>query len=94
MAQSKRKNPSTKAPLMKILTDSIAIRNGKPIENEDTSKLTDEELGLDSIGCTANVVISDFFKRKIFVANAGDSRCVMGHGGKCKPLSFDHKPAN
>ena len=26
------------------------------------------------------------------MANAGDSRCVMGHGGKCTPLSFDHKP--
>ena len=26
------------------------------------------------------------------VANAGDSRCVMGKGGNCIPLSFDHKP--
>ena len=26
------------------------------------------------------------------VANAGDSRCVMGKGGNCVPLSFDHKP--
>jgi len=47
---------------------------------------------LESIGCTANVVMIDHAKQKIFVANSGDSRCVMGHGGKCTPLSFDHKP--
>ena len=29
---------------------------------------------------------------KLFVANAGDSRCVMGVAGNCVPLSFDHKP--
>lgn len=47
---------------------------------------------LDGIGCTANVILVDSGKKKIYVANAGDSRCVMGHGGKCKALSFDHKP--
>lgn len=36
----------------------------------------------------------DYALKKIFVANAGDSRCVMGHGGQCTPLSFDHKPEN
>jgi protein phosphatase 2C family protein 2/3 len=56
--------------------------------------MSDEQLNLDSIGCTANVILADFKLRKVFVANAGDSRCVMGHGGVCKPLSFDHKPEN
>lgn len=56
--------------------------------------LTEEEaeLNLDSIGCTANVILADYDKKRLFVANAGDSRCVMGHGNKCLPLSFDHKP--
>jgi len=49
---------------------------------------------LDCIGCTANVLLVDSAKRKLIVANAGDSRCVMGHGGQCVPLSFDHKPEN
>ena len=79
---------------MKILQDSIANRQGKAPESDNGEDLTDEQLGLDSIGCTANVVLTDFKQRKIYVANAGDSRCVMGHGGKCTPLSFDHKPEN
>lgn len=46
---------------------------------------------LDSIGCTANVVLIDKMQ-KIYAANAGDSRCVLGRGGKTLALSFDHKP--
>lgn len=30
--------------------------------------------------------------KKIYIANAGDSRCVLGRAGKALPLSFDHKP--
>ena len=40
------------------------------------------------------MVIVDEDKKKIYVANAGDSRAVMGKGGKAVPLSFDHKPEN
>jgi protein phosphatase 1G len=47
---------------------------------------------LDSIGCTANMILLD--DKHIYVANAGDSRCVLGRGGKAFPLSFDHKPEN
>lgn len=32
--------------------------------------------------------------RQIIVANAGDSRSVLGLKGEAKPLSFDHKPGN
>lgn len=52
-----------------------------------------EPLMLDSIGCTANVILIVDMK-KLYVANAGDSRCVMGKSGKAVPLSFDHKPEN
>jgi len=47
---------------------------------------------LDSIGCTSNVVYIDKDKKKIFVANAGDSRCVMGRDGVAVEMSIDHKP--
>ena len=51
-------------------------------------------MALDSIGCTANVVMIDYPSSKIYVANAGDSRCILGRGGNIVPLSFDHKPEN
>lgn len=54
--------------------------------------MSDEQLMLDSIGCTANVVVINEGLKKIHVANAGDSRAVMGRGGKAIALSFDHKP--
>lgn len=43
-------------------------------------------------GCTATTaIIAD---GKIIVANAGDSRTVLGIKGTAKPMSFDHKPQN
>lgn len=43
-------------------------------------------------GCTATTaIIAD---NKIIVANAGDSRTVLGIKGTAKPMSFDHKPQN
>ena len=47
---------------------------------------------LDSIGCTSNVIYINRDLNKIFVANAGDSRCVMGKAGKAVEMSIDHKP--
>lgn len=47
-------------------------------DKKKTEDQTNEELMLDSIGCTSNVIMVDFEARKIYVANAGDSRCVMG----------------
>lgn len=47
---------------------------------------------LDSIGCTSNVVYIEKNSSIIYVANAGDSRCVMGKNGKAVEMSIDHKP--
>ncbi|KXN88252.1 hypothetical protein AN958_07711 [Leucoagaricus sp. SymC.cos] len=46
----------------------------------------------DPSGCTA--VAALVTEDKIHVANAGDSRSVIGIKGEAKPLSFDHKPTN
>lgn len=85
IANMKRKNPPNKSPLMKIL--------GEGMQKDGNSELSNEQLMLDSIGCTANVVLMEDYK-KLYVANAGDSRCVLCRSGKAVALSFDHKPDN
>jgi len=52
----------------------------------------DESGGMDTVGCTANVIYIDRTAKKFYVVNAGDSRCTMGRAGKCVELSLDHKP--
>lgn len=46
-------------------------------ENKDPKDMAPEDMMLDAVGCTSNVIFIDKDKRKIYVANAGDSRCVM-----------------
>lgn len=48
-----------------------------------------EEVGKDS-GTTA--VVSLIYKNKLYVANAGDSRCVLCRNGAPIEMSIDHKP--
>lgn len=63
-------------------------------EEEDDEQETiggefNEEPGNDS-GCTA--VVAFLRGQDLFVANAGDSRCVVCRDGKAVEMSFDHKP--
>lgn len=51
----------------------------------------DEGPGKDS-GCTA--VIALIKNNKLYVANAGDSRCVLSRAGQAIEMSHDHKPTN
>lgn len=59
----------------------------------DDDILKNPEFLRDPSGCTAVAALITEDNR-IFVANAGDSRCVLGTKGESKPLSFDHKPNN
>lgn len=43
-----------------------------------------------SSGCTA--VVALLKGNDLYVANAGDSRCVVCRDGKAMDMSFDHKP--
>lgn len=43
-----------------------------------------------TVGCTANLCL--IRGNEIFVANAGDSRCILNRGGRAIDLSIDHKP--
>jgi serine/threonine protein phosphatase PrpC len=78
---------------MNILGDTL-----DSIKNKDGSgggnALTGEEgAGADCSGCTANVIMNEDRKRLV-IANSGDSRSVLCRSGKAIELSFDHKPDN
>ncbi|XP_024883635.1 probable protein phosphatase CG10417 isoform X1 [Temnothorax curvispinosus] len=57
--------------------------------DDDTDDLMIEKPGSDS-GCTAVVAILK--NNELYVANAGDSRCVLCRDGQAIELSLDHKP--
>jgi serine/threonine protein phosphatase PrpC len=73
--------------LFKVLGEVL----GNSKDKEEGGAL--DKTAADAIGCTANVILVDNHK-KLYVANAGDSRCVLARAGKAIPLSFDHKPEN
>ncbi|KAF8474920.1 phosphatase 2C-domain-containing protein [Kalaharituber pfeilii] len=58
----------------------------------DRAILQDKHYKDELSGCTASVALIS--NDKIYVANAGDSRTVLGVKGRAKPLSQDHKPQN
>uniref|UniRef100_A0A182U3A8 protein-serine/threonine phosphatase n=1 Tax=Anopheles melas TaxID=34690 RepID=A0A182U3A8_9DIPT len=64
---------------------------GEYINEEDAAfmKTITDEPGKDS-GCTA--VVALLHGKDLYVANAGDSRCVVCRNGKALEMSFDHKP--
>jgi len=55
-----------------------------------SSDSNDGDTIINNSGCTA--IVSVICRDTIYVANAGDSRCVLGVGGKAVQMSFDHKP--
>jgi len=59
----------------------------------DEDLLADPAHTRDPSGCTAVAALLTH-DNKIYVANAGDSRSVIGVKGQVEPLSFDHKPTN
>lgn len=103
-SQAKRKREASETPagpfndVPRDETDPVAIiedavENKKPVELEElSSSRTEEEWSGPGAGCTAvcAIVRGD----QLFVANAGDSRCVLSRGGKAVALTEDHKPNN
>ena len=44
------------------------------------------------VGSGATAIVALLKGTKLYVANAGDSRCILYQGGKTIAMSFDHKP--
>jgi len=59
-------------------------------------KATDKKFlkKLEDCGSTAVCALITAEAKKLFVANAGDSRCILSSGGKAVAISEDHKPGN
>lgn len=81
LADFRKQKPPKKSPILQILQGE---KNGEADKQEEQM--------LDAIGCTSNVMYIDSKEKKIYVANAGDSRCTMCRGGKAVEMSIDHKP--
>lgn len=77
----------------KILTDEGDKQLKEYSNQENESSMWDNSGGriANSVGCTA--VSALITPDRIYVANAGDSRCVMKQGSAVD-LSEDHKPDN
>ncbi|XP_018917865.2 protein phosphatase 1G isoform X3 [Bemisia tabaci] len=58
-------------------------------DDDDDGFCGKEKVGEDS-GCTA--VVALIHKDTLYVANAGDSRCVVSRNREAVEMSFDHKP--
>lgn len=58
-------------------------------EDDEFTRNITEEPGSDS-GCTA--VVALLKGNQLYVANAGDSRCIVCRNGMAVEMSFDHKP--
>ncbi|EGI61813.1 Putative protein phosphatase [Acromyrmex echinatior] len=74
------------------LYQSLLKKDSDDSEEDDDDDENDETFdgpGSDS-GCTAVVAILK--ENELYVANAGDSRCVLCRDGQAIELSLDHKP--
>ncbi|EZA47064.1 hypothetical protein DMN91_001451 [Ooceraea biroi] len=69
--------------------DEIEGKGTDEDSDDDNIDIITEKPGADS-GCTA--VVAVLKGTDLYVANAGDSRCVLCRSGKAVELSQDHKP--
>lgn len=83
--------PFQKSPGKKITRDALIIGAlEKSFLEMDQLIAEDRDKYLSAGGCTA--LVSLFILGRVYVANAGDSRCVHCSKGEATPMSFDFTP--
>ena len=70
-----------------LLMDEILVT---PEGQKQLRNMAEKDVHESNAGCTANVILIK--DKKIYIANAGDSRSLLYKNGKVTKLSEDHKP--
>jgi serine/threonine protein phosphatase PrpC len=78
------------AGLRKLNTPSILGLRNRPSVTYSPMALTKDRCRFDLMGSTA--VVALLIRSCVTVVNVGDSRVLKCRGGKCVPLTRDHKP--
>jgi serine/threonine protein phosphatase PrpC len=64
----------------------------KELQSYATTSKHDINVNAMNVGSTACVCLIDEDNRRMYFANAGDSRVVLCKEGKAFQMSYDHKP--
>jgi len=72
-----------------LIMDELLVT---PEGQKQLRALAEKDTSESNAGCTANVILIK--DKKIYIANAGDSRSLLYKNGKVTRLSEDHKPDN
>ena len=70
------------AGIQELFRIAKKLPSNYPVKQKDVKR---------TVGCTA--VVSLMRGKEIFIANAGDSRCILNRGGIALDLTIDHKPS-
>lgn len=80
--------------LPKVISEKV--KNGKDIQTAYSESFKELQSDMSQwcvyVGTTVVIAVVDPISNMLTVANVGDSRCVLCHGGKAIRLTADHKP--
>lgn len=80
--------------VLPCLLRELKARVSPPEALVNAFQITDDTVQMDGSGCTACAVIVERQTKRIWAANAGDSRAILCRGRQGVPLTVDQKPGD